>query len=105
MFTVPEPVSCESEAASCNTYMPAAANAACVLPPVGLLNVTGAGPLTSDHWKESAPPTGNPSSVIFPVRLIRLPGRVMEFWLAITLTVGAWFGAGGFTVTGTVTEL
>src|SRR5689334_14846860 len=85
--------------------MPAAANATCVLPPWGLLNVTGAGPLTSDHWKESAPPTGNPSSVIFPVRLKMLLGRVIKVWLAITVTDGAWFGAGGLTVIGTVTEL
>ena len=29
----------------------------------------------------------------------------MEFWLAITITDGAWFGAGGLTVIGIVTEL
>ena len=29
----------------------------------------------------------------------------MVVWLAITLTTGAWFGAGGFTVMGMVTEV
>src|SRR5215467_11376872 len=85
--------------------MPAAANTTCVLPPAGLLNVTGAGPLTSDHWKESAPPTGKPSSVIFPVRLPMFSGRVIEVWLAMTVTDGAWLGAGGLTVIGIETEL
>jgi len=32
-------------------------------------------------------------------------GSVVEFWLAITLTDGAWFGAGALTVMGIVTEL
>jgi hypothetical protein len=32
-------------------------------------------------------------------------GSVVEFWLAITFTDGAWFGAGGLTVIGIVTEL
>jgi len=43
--------------------------------------------------------------MIFPVKLSVVTGRVMEFWLAITVTDGAWFGAGGFTVMGMLTEL
>src|SRR6185437_13077960 len=49
-------------------------------------------------------PSGKPSSEILPASVTTLLGKVSRVWLAVMATVGAWLGAGGFTVMVTLTE-
>src|SRR5262249_3919673 len=91
---VTELLSCESEAVSFSTYEPATVKIALVLAVVGLVNETGAGPLTCDHCAVTVEPAGWPSSVIVPVRLTVLAGSVRLTLSAVTLMAGDWLGVG-----------
>ena len=58
----------------------------------GFRKETVPGPLTCDHNAVTVDPSGNPSSLMVPVRVMVLAGNVMTVLSTLTLMAGPWFG-------------
>ena len=91
IVTLTEEVSCESEALSLRTYVPAVGKVMEVLGLFALLNVAAEGPLTCVHWVLSVEPVGKPSSVTVPVTCTVFAGCVITVLSTLMLMKGARF--------------